>query len=145
MLRTHFWIAMAIVLGAIVTALGYLAKAENEIATAILQNTQLLEALKEWAPHFGPELLVLSFATIFVEGALSKRERRPAIGFRTVQTFMDLVDYALTHNLYFDGGSSNCLMLEKEAISRRSERRRRAFWLDERTLQSEAELDPDVG
>jgi hypothetical protein len=136
-LRIHVGLLIAIVAGASITAIGYLVESDYEPVTkwlVTIGDTELLTGIKNWAPHFGPELIVLAFAAIFVEGALRKREQLRALRFRTIQAFMYVLNYALQHQLYFDGGSSNFLEMEKDALMQRSNSRRRGLWFDERLI-----------
>jgi len=132
--RTNFGPATAFIAGAIFTVWGigldiHLGPAEWSLS----------EIAKEWFPHFGPELMVLAFAAIFVERAVRRAEQRRSLRFRTVQTFMGLVSYALNHHLYFEGGSSNYLEMERSALERRYERRRRVLWSNEQDLLDAAQ------
>jgi hypothetical protein len=141
-LRTHVGLLIAIAAGASITATGYLVEIHYEPTTKWLGDlggAELLKGIENWAPHFGPELIVLAFAAIFVEGALRKREQLRERRFRTVQSFMYLVNYALQRQLYFDGGSSKFLEMEKDALTQRSESRRRTLWFDERRSYEAAE------
>lgn len=141
-LWTHLALLFAIGAGATITVLGYLVKAPHPHAKEWLEHVggaKLVEVIDEWAPHFGPELMVLAFAAIFVEGALHQRERLRAVRFRTVQSLMYLMNYALQRHLYFDGGSSYLLGMEKDAIKQRSQKRQRTLWFDEQGPYDEAE------
>jgi hypothetical protein len=89
------------------------------------------ETLKEWLPHFGPELIILAFATMFIERAVRKAEERRSLRFRAVQAIMGLVSYALDRHVYFDGGASNYLEMEWDALEIRQKGRRSVLWSNE--------------
>jgi hypothetical protein len=138
----------ALLAGAGIIAIGTLAEANSDKVQWLRRgwwrfgNDEVFCWVKAWAPHFGPELLILAFAALLVEGAVRKRERRQEKRYRSVQNLMDLLNYSLQRGLYFDGGSTNYFMLEKSAIERRerhARRRRTSLWRDELTLLGEAE------
>lgn len=136
---THWGLVAAVAAGAVVTAFGLFLDGGHQAPQGGHEAPEWLILFKEWAPHFGPELMVLAFAATFVEGALRKGEQRRGVRFRTVRSLMGLVEYSLNHHLFFEGGSSAFLEMERDAIERRSEVRKRAFWRDEQMLHEEAQ------
>lgn len=126
--KTRYGLILAIAVGLFITVSGILLDRYNK------DDANWLEVYMEWARHFGPELFILAFATKFVEGKISQGEERRDLRFRSVKGFMVLVSYALNHHLYFDGGSSNFLEMERNAIEKRSNGRKRVLWDDEKRL-----------
>lgn len=129
--KIHWGVTFAVVAGLIVIVMGDHLHEYHGTDT-------FSRIVSAWAPHVGPELVILAFAAVAVEGVIRKAEQRREVRFRTVRGFMYLVDYAHNRSAYFDGGSAYYLTMEKQALIKRSESRRLLLWTDERELYDEA-------
>jgi hypothetical protein len=95
--------------------------------------TNIVDFFKEWSPHFGPELVIIGFATLFIDGAISRSERRKSLRFRTVQRLLYFIG-EFRRNEYFLLGNIEYLRVERSALERRQKTTREVFWLDELEL-----------
>ena len=71
----------------------------------------------EWAHHFGPELIVLFLAAVFVEAHIARRERRNLLRQRLLEGLRHIVRFFEDHNGFFTGDSIMTLQNEREQLT----------------------------
>src|ERR1700761_8663196 len=69
MMSASFWLMLALVLGLTITAIGMIDGVDKSFFPKLsaVRCPECHELFSEWAPHFGPELLVLVFAALLID------------------------------------------------------------------------------
>src|ERR1700761_9599798 len=81
MMSASFWLMLALVLGLTITAIGMIDGVDKSFFPKLsaVRCPECHELFSEWAPHFGPELLVLVFAALLIDRNRIRRERTKQI------------------------------------------------------------------
>ena len=98
-----------------------------------------LEIFAEWAPHFGPELIILGFASIFLELGLEKAKQKQEEDMERRQFLELLLRHVEDSNAFFTGDSCMTLETVRDRLLEIGEKQQKKYPLsgDELTLFNE--------